>query len=196
MSIARMGEEEREEMEAWFIFRESSSLSSSSHNDSMDFTDPLLPSIPIIHRFWLVLFAASSARTELKYVHGAFNKFPDFFFVLAFKIVDSWKFTILLLYILWDDWPIFMISDLNEQLQKQLEYILLKPDCHSWWISKVQSGREDTLEERYAIKLSFKLEKMSQKRMECFRLLLEHLACSKIQGSQGLCEGWWEVWEE
>ena len=62
----------------------------------------------------------------------------------------------LLLYILWDDWPIFMISDSNEQLQKQLEYILLKPDCHSWWISKMQS---DTLEERYAIKFGFELVK-------------------------------------
>ena len=39
----------------------------------------------------------------------------------------------------------------------------------------MQSVREDTLEERYAIKFSFKLGKMSQKRMECFRLLLEHL---------------------
>ena len=26
-----------------------------------------------------------------------------------------------------------------------------KPDCYSWWISEMQSGREDTLEERYAI---------------------------------------------
>ena len=62
-------------------------------------------------------------------------------------------------YILWDDWPIFMISASNEQLQQQFEYTLLKPDCHSWWISKMQSGREDTLEERYAIKLCFKLGK-------------------------------------
>ena len=52
-----------------------------------------------------------------------------------------------------------MISDLNQQLQQQLEYTLLKPDCHSWRISKMQSGREDTLEERYAIKFSFKLGK-------------------------------------
>ena len=29
---------------------------------------------------------------------------------------------------------------------------LLKPDCHSWLISKMQSGREDTLEEGYAMK--------------------------------------------
>ena len=65
----------------------------------------------------------------------------------------------LLLYILCDDWPIFMISGLNEQLQQQLEYTLLKPDCHSWWISKIQSGREDILEEWYAIKFYFKLGK-------------------------------------
>ena len=49
-----------------------------------------------------------------------------------------------------------MISGSNEQLQHELEYTLLKPDCHSWWISKMQS---DTLEERYAIKLCFKLGK-------------------------------------
>ena len=36
---------------------------------------------------------------------------------------------------------------------------ILKPDCHSWWISKMQSGRQDTLEERYAIKFCFKLGK-------------------------------------
>ena len=79
-------------------------------------------------------------------------------------------------HILWDDKPILMISDLNGQLQQQLEYTLLKPDNHSWWISKMQSGREDTLEERYGIKFCFKLGKMPQKRMRYFRLLLEHLA--------------------
>ena len=52
-----------------------------------------------------------------------------------------------------------MISGLNEQLQLQLEYTLLKPDCHSWSISKMQSGCEDTLEERYVIKFCFKLGK-------------------------------------
>ena len=64
-----------------------------------------------------------------------------------------------LLYILWDDWLIFMISDSKEQLQHQLEYTLLKPAFHSSWILKIQSGREDTLEERYAIKFCFKLAK-------------------------------------
>ena len=60
-----------------------------------------------------------------------------------------------MLYIL-DDRSIFMISGSNEQLQQQLEYILLKPDCHSWGISKMQS---DTLEKQYAIKFFFKLGK-------------------------------------
>ena len=79
------------------------------------------------------------------------------FFVFAFRmVVDSWKFTLLLLYILWNDWPIFMISGSNQQLQQQLEYTLLKPDCYSWWISKMQS---DTWEERFSIKYCFKLGK-------------------------------------
>ena len=89
---------------------------------------------------------------------------------------NAWKFTMLLLYILWDDWPIFMISNSNEQLQQELEHTLLNPDRHSWWISKMQSGSEDTLEERYAIIFCFKLGNMPQKRMECFRLLFDHLA--------------------
>ena len=82
------------------------------------------------------------------------------FLIQVFKIVvDSWKFSMLLLYVLWDDWPSFMISASSKQLQQQLEYTLLKPDSHSWWISKMQSGCEDTLEEWYAIKFCFKLGK-------------------------------------
>ena len=90
------------------------------------------------------------------YIRGAFNRFPAFF-VQDFKIgVDSWKSSMLLLYILWDDWLVFMISDSKEQLQQQLEYILQKPYCHSWWISKMQF---DTLEEWYAIKFYFRIWK-------------------------------------
>ena len=40
-----------------------------------------------------------------------------------------------------------------------MEYTLLNPNYRSWWISKIQSGREDTLEERYAINFCFKFEK-------------------------------------
>ena len=101
----------------------------------------------------------------------------------------------LLLYILRDDWLIFMISGSKEQLQQQLEYTLLKSDCHSWWISKMQS---DTLEERYAIKFCFKLgKKMPPKRMECFRLLLghpawiEHQSLSGIRDSRKTGSLWW-----
>ena len=67
----------------------------------------------------------------------------------------------------------FMISGSNEQLQQGLEYALLKSDCHSWRISKMQS---DTVEVRYINKFCFKLGKMLQKPMECFRLLFDHLA--------------------
>ena len=79
-----------------------------------------------------------------------------------------------------------MISRSNEQLQQQLEYTLLKPDCHSWIISNMQSGREDTLEERYAIKFCFKLGKMPQKRVECFRLLFDNLAWIEHQFLSGI----------
>ena len=91
----------------------------------------------------------------------------------AFKIV-----IMLLLYILWDDWPIFMISASNEQ---QLEYTLLKSDCHSWWISEMQSGREDTLEEQYAIKLCFKLGKNATETWnasDCFWAILHESSMS------------------
>ena len=76
-----------------------------------------------------------------------------------------------------------MISASNEQLQQQLEYTLLKPDCHSWWISKMQSGREDTLEERYAIKFCFKL---SKKTTETYEMLQEHLAWIEHQFLSGI----------
>ena len=116
------------------------------------------------------------------YIRGVFNKFSDFF-VQAFKIVvDSWKFSMLLLYILWDYWPIFMISASSEQLYQQLEYTLLKPDCHSWWISKMQSEREDTLEEWYAIKLCFKLGKKCHRNVwnasDCFWTILHESSIS------------------
>ena len=94
---------------------------------------------------------------NFKYIYEGHVISFQTFFVWAFKIVvDSWKFSMLLLYILWDNWPILMISGSNEQLQQQLEYTLY---CHSWWISKMQSGREDTLEELYAIEICFKLGK-------------------------------------
>ena len=121
----------------------------------------------ILHHIWssnlLSIFLRCDTRpyiwgilSEVDKIRGAFKCFQTFLY-RHLKLSYSWKFTMLLLYILWDDWPIFMISASNEQLQRQLEYTLLKPDCHSWLISKMQSGCEDTLEERYAIKFCFKL---------------------------------------
>ena len=99
------------------------------------------------------------------------------FLVQAFKIaVDSWKFTMLLLYILWHDWAGFMISRSNEHLQQELEYTLLKPDCHSWRISKMQSRREHFTRTICNKIQCINLGKMLQRRMEFFRLFLEHLA--------------------
>ena len=86
----------------------------------------------------------------------------------------------LLLYILWDDWPIFMISASNEQLQQELVYTLLKPDCHSWWIPKnaIWHFRKTICNNSV-----LKLEKndANRKRMECFRVLFDHLAWNEHQ---------------
>ena len=106
---------------------------------------------------WITLFINFLSLSLYKYIKVLPSISFQTFFVQAFKFgLDSWVFSMLLLYILWDDWPILMISGSNEQLQQQLEYTLLKPDCHSWWISRMQSGRKDNLEERYAIKFCFK----------------------------------------
>ncbi len=67
-----------------------------------------------------------------------------------------------------------MISASNEDLQQELEYTLLKPSCHSWSNSKMQSECEDTLEERYAIKFCLKLGKYDA--TETYGMLLEHIA--------------------
>ena len=86
-----------------------------------------------------------------------------------------------------------MISGSNKQLQQQLEYTLLKPDCHSWWSSKMQL---ETLEEQYAVKIRFKLGKIPQKRMEFFRLLFDHLAWIEHQFLSGIRDSRkaWSLW--
>ena len=79
----------------------------------------------------------------------SFQTFSYGYWNLSYTLENS-------VWIFWDDWPIFMISGSKDLLQQQLEYTLLKPECRSWLISKMQS---DTLEERYAMKLCFKLGK-------------------------------------
>ena len=89
-------------------------------------------------------------------VCGAFNNFPALFYTGIWNCRRLMKIHYVIAVHL-------MISGSREQLQQQLEYTLLKPHCHSWWISKMQSGREDILEERYAIKFCFKLGKNATK---------------------------------
>ena len=74
-----------------------------------------------IHARWF----KSSLKHYIRF-SGIFSKFKtEFYCILFFER---------------DDWLIFMISGLNEQLQQEVEYTLLTPDCYSWWISKLQSG--------------------------------------------------------
>ena len=100
-----------------------------------------------------------NAKSLLVELRGAFDKFPDVCRMVIWNCRRLLKIHYVNAIILWDDWPILMISASNEQLQQQLECTQLKPDCHRWWISKMQSGRDDTLEERYSIKFCFKLAK-------------------------------------
>ena len=56
------------------------------------------------------------------------------------------------------------------------------------WLSQLVNSKiqSDTLEKRYAIKFCFKLGKMLQKRVECFRLLFDHLAWIEYQFLSGI----------
>ena len=97
------------------------------------------------------------------YVRGAFNKFPDFFFVQAFKIVvDSWKFSMLLLYILWDD------------NFKWIATAAIGIHPTKAWLSQLGNFKNPIWHFRRTIcnkNHVLNLEKMPQKHMECFRLL-------------------------
>ena len=77
-----------------------------------------------------------------------------------------------------------MIWGSNEQLQHELEYTLLKPDSHSWWVSKMQSECEDTLEERYTIKFRFKLGKKYHRNVwnasDCFSAIFHAAAFKRV----------------
>ena len=73
-------------------------------------------------------------------MRSTFNKFPDFFLYrfLYCRIHLKIQYVIAIR---------LMISASNEPIQQQLEYTLLKTDCHSWRISKMQFGREDSLDQ-------------------------------------------------
>ena len=81
---------------------------------------------------------------------------------------------------------IFMISRSNKQLQQQLEYTLPKA-----WLSQQVNFKNAIWTwghfwRTICNKIVWNLEKMSQKRMECFTLLLEHLAYIEHQFLSGI----------
>ena len=120
---------------------------------------------------------------DLKYnIRSEFRKFPDLFVQAIEIVVDSWVCYCYISYEMTNQF--FSVS--NEQLQQQLEYTLLELGCHSWCISKMQSGREDILEDIYAIKFCLKVGKMPQKRMESFTMLFNHLAGIEHQFLSGI----------
>ena len=78
------------------------------------------------------------------------------FFVQAFKIVvDSWKFRMLLLYILWDDRPIFMTFTFKWTATVATGIHPTK----AWLSQMVNLNMRTPLKERCAIKFCFKLGK-------------------------------------
>ena len=139
------------------------------------------------------------------YIYIYIYKIPDFFVQASKIVVDSWTFGMLLLYILWVDWTIYMISGSNEQLQQELEYTILKPDYDRWWISKMLSEREDILEERYAIKFCLKLWKNAIEtygilqtafRPSCMNRASVFEWHKRLKEARESEKDGWEVWEE
>ena len=92
-----------------------------------------------------------------------------------------------------------MISASNKKLQQELEYTLLKPDYHSRLNSKIQSGRKDTLEERYAIILCFKIGKNAREKygslQAAFGASYMNLA-SVFESHKRIKEGREPVWDD
>ena len=135
------------------------------------FQDIIFGKICIIQCFFVWLY-----HNIILLIRGEFNKFPDFF-VPAFKtVVDSWTFSMLLLYMLWDDYDFRFKWTATAAIG-------IHPGSHTWWISKMQSGREDTLEERYAIKFCFKLGKNAT---ETYGVLFDHLVWFEYQFLSGI----------
>ena len=118
------------------------------------------------------------------YVRGAFNMFPDFF-VQAFKIVvDAWKFSMLLLYTHLMRW----LTNCYDFRSKSTATAAIGIHPTKAWLSQLANSKNAIWHFRRKLcnKIVFNFEKMPQKRMECFRLLLEHLAWIEHQFLSGI----------
>ena len=120
------------------------------------------------------------------YTRGAFNKFLDFF-VWAFKIVvDSWKFSVIAIHLLrWPTnfydfrfkWTATAAIGIHPTKDRLSQLVNLKNTIRTW----------GNFRRTICNKIVFlNLEKMPQKRMECFRLLFDHLAWIEQQFLSGI----------
>ena len=104
------------------------------------------------------------------HIRGAFNKFPDFLY-RHLKLSKTLKNSVCYCYTSYE------MTD--QFLWFQLQMSSYSSNSNTPWLSQLVNFKNAiwTLEERYAIKFCFKLGKMMpEKRMECFRLLFDHLA--------------------
>ena len=69
-------------------------------------------------------------------------------------------------------------------------------NCHSWWISKMQSGRQDILEERYAIKFCFKLGKYATETYGMLQTAFGALCMNRTSVLSGIRDSRkaWSLW--
>ena len=91
-----------------------------------------------------------------QHLRDAFNKFPDFFLYSHLKLLQTLENSVCSCY------PTYQMSSQFLWFQVQINSYSsnwIHTNCHSWWISKMQSEPEDTLEEWYAKKFCFKLGK-------------------------------------
>ena len=101
-------------------------------------------------------FISSTDMSCQDKIRGAFNKLPDIFCneILNCRRLLKIHYVIAIHLMRW------LTNFYNFNFQwTTTATIGIHPTKASWWISKMQSGREETLEERYAIKLCFKLGK-------------------------------------
>ena len=139
------------------------------------------------------------------YLWDAYNKFPDVFCTG----IQNWRRLLKVHYVI----AIHLMRWLTNFHDFRFKWTatssnwntpLKNPDCHSWWVSKMQSEREDTLEERYAIKFCFKLRKIATEThgmpqtafgVSCMNRASAFEWHKRFKEGRE-SEGWWEVWEE
>ena len=135
-------------------------------------------------------------------IRGAFHKFPDLFLYRYLK----WSKTLEIQYVIAIH-PMRWLTNFYDFRFKWTVTAATEIHPTKAWLSqlvnfKMQSGREDTLEEWYAIKFCFKLGKNA---IETYGMLQPAFGASCMNRASVFewqkrfkedCGGWWEVWEE